>query len=87
MNTIKETQAANQAKEIFQNDLFQMLSKFKEESAELDFAIVNENRERQIDEASDVAYVFNQLVFNYFHMSYDDLLKIAIIKNEKKRVK
>ena len=87
MNTIKETQAANQAKEIFQNDLFQMLAKFKEESAELDFAIVNESRERQIDEAADVAYVFNQLVFNYFHMSYDDLLKIAIIKNEKKRVK
>jgi phosphoribosyl-ATP pyrophosphohydrolase len=87
MNTIKETQAANQAKEIFQNDLFQMLAKFKEESAELDFAIVNESRERQIDEAADVAYVFNQLVFNYFHMSYDDLLKIAIVKNEKKRVK
>jgi phosphoribosyl-ATP pyrophosphohydrolase len=85
MNTIKETQAANQAKEIFQNDLFQMLSKFKEESAELDFAIVNESRDRQIDEAADVAYVFNQLVVNYFHMSYDDLLKIAIIKNEKKR--
>ena len=87
MNTIKETQAANQAKEIFQNDLFQMLSKFKEESAELDFAIVNESRERQIDEAADVVYVFNQLVVNYFHMSYDDLLKIGIIKNEKKRVK
>ena len=31
MNTIKETQAANQAKDIFQNDLFQMLSKFKED--------------------------------------------------------
>ena len=87
MNTIKETQAANQAKKIFQNDLFQMLAKFKEESAELDFAIVNESRERQMEEAADVAYVFNQIVVNYMHMSYDDLLKIAIVKNEKKRVK
>lgn len=85
MRTIKEAQAANQAREIFNNSKDDIIEHFVEECDELKHELyMNNPIERKIDEAADVAYMFNQIC-NLLNTDYNSLLKYAIEKNEKKR--
>ena len=88
MRTIKEIQAARQAKEIFNNTLKQMCIKLIEETNEVVSAVMSGSpiMAEILEELGDLKYVFSQLT-DYFKTNDHDLLKNTIIKNEKKRVK
>lgn len=83
---ITEYSARKQAKEIFNNTKQQIDDHLCEELKELVYAVVSEQKEAIIDEAGDVLYMLNQK-FEEYNLDIMKVLRLAINKNEKKRIK
>ena len=87
MKHVTESTAYKQAKEIFNNSNQQIIDHFKEESDEFLAEIERKPRKENqlLDEAGDLAYMFNQVLIQICGTDYLTVLKKATIKNEKKR--
>lgn len=86
MKHVTEQTAYNQAKEIFNNTDKQIIEHFDEEFREFIFELKQPIlHAATIDEAGDLAYMFNQVLIQICGTDYLTVLKQAIIKNEKKR--
>lgn len=81
---IIEYSARRQAKEVFNNTPEQIDDHLTEELKELVYAVESKDKNAIIDEAGDVLYMLNQK-FESYGTNIFDVLKLAIVKNEKKR--
>lgn len=86
MKHVTEQTAYNQAKQIFNNTDEEIIEHFEEEFRELLFELKQPIlKDATIDEAGDLAYMFNQVLIQICGTDYLTVLKKATIKNEKKR--
>lgn len=81
---IIEYSARRQAKDVFNNTPEQIDDHLTEELKELVYAVDSKDKNAIIDEAGDVLYMLNQK-FESYGTNIFDVLKLAIVKNEKKR--
>ena len=81
---IIEYSPRRQAKEVFNNTPEQIDDHLTEELKELVYAVESKDKNAIIDEAGDVLYMLNQK-FESYGTNIFDVLKLAIVKNEKKR--
>ena len=84
MKTVTEGKALRQAKEIFRNTPAQVDDHLIEECIELAEAVKNGDINCILDETGDVLYMIAQKL-NINGLDIMQVLKRAIIKNEKKR--
>jgi len=87
LRTITEARAMRQAVEIFNNSFVKLILKYREESKELDDELFSTqmDKEKVLDELSDVDYVLNQLR-QKLDTCHEESLNKAYKKNEKKRL-
>ena len=87
LRTITEYRAYRQSVEIFNNSFVKLILKFREESKELDDELFTTqmDKDKVLDELSDVDYVLNQLR-QKLETCHEESLNRAYKKNEKKRL-
>ena len=87
LRTITEYRAYRQSVEIFNNSFVKLILKYREESKELDDELFTTqmDKEKVLDELSDVDYVLNQLR-QKLGTCHEESLNRAYKKNKKKRL-